>query len=90
MVLDVYVSSTRSSAMPARIDIQWPLLLRLPPGLTHAASAPADLRFAFCVTTHAQGSLPAGWLAFAGRASNPLNRYERFQFNVHPPFLFSW
>jgi len=48
-------------------------------GLTHAASAPADLRFAFCVATHAQGSLPAGWLAFAGRASNPLDRYERFQ-----------
>ena len=48
-------------------------------GLTHAASAPADLRFAFRVATHAQGSLPAGWLAFAGRASNPLDRYERFQ-----------
>ena len=27
-----------------------------------------------------QGSLPAGWLTFAGRASNPLDRYERFQF----------
>jgi hypothetical protein len=49
-------------------------------GLTHAASAPADLRFAFCVATHAQGSLPAGWLAFTGRASNPLDRDERFQF----------
>ena len=48
-------------------------------GLVHAASAPADLRFAFCVATHAQGSLPAGWLAFAGRASNPLDRDERFQ-----------
>jgi hypothetical protein len=48
-------------------------------GLTPAASAPADLRFAFRVTTHAQGSLPAGWLAFAGRASNPLDRYKRFQ-----------
>jgi hypothetical protein len=48
-------------------------------GLTHAASAPADLRFAFRVATHAQGSLPAGWLAFTGRASNPLDRYERFQ-----------
>ena len=47
--------------------------------LTHAASAPALLRFAFRVATHAQGSLPAGWLAFAGRASNPLDRYERFQ-----------
>ena len=48
-------------------------------GLTHAASAPADLRFAPRVATHAQGSLPAGWLAFAGRASNPLDRCERFQ-----------
>jgi hypothetical protein len=48
-------------------------------GLAHAASAPADLRFAFRVATHAQGSLPAGWLAFAGRASNPPDRYERFQ-----------
>jgi hypothetical protein len=49
-------------------------------GLIHAASAPADLRFAFRVATHAQGSLPAGWLDFAGRASNPLDRYQRFQF----------
>jgi hypothetical protein len=48
-------------------------------GLTHAASAPAVLRFAFRVATHAQGWLPAGWLAFAGRASNPLDRDERFQ-----------
>ena len=26
-----------------------------------------------------QGSLPVGWLAFTGRASNPLDRSERFQ-----------
>jgi hypothetical protein len=26
-----------------------------------------------------QGSLPAGWLAFAGRELNPLDRVERFQ-----------
>ena len=32
-------------------------------GLTHAAFAPALLRFAFRVATHAQGWLPAGWLA---------------------------
>jgi hypothetical protein len=38
-------------------------------GLTHAASAPALLRFAFRVATHAQGWLPAGWLAFTGSAS---------------------
>jgi hypothetical protein len=49
-------------------------------GLTHAAFAPALLRFAFRVATHAQGWLPAGWLAFTGRASNPLDHYERFQF----------
>src|SRR6516162_123665 len=48
-------------------------------GLTHAASAPALLRFAFRVATHMQGWLPAGWLAFTGRESNPLDHYERFQ-----------
>src|SRR5262249_21168912 len=48
-------------------------------GLTHAASAPALLRFALRVVTHAQGWLPAGWLAFAGRVSNPLDHTERFQ-----------
>jgi hypothetical protein len=47
-------------------------------GLTHAASTPALLRFAFRVATHAQGWLPAGWLAFTGRASNPLDHDERF------------
>jgi len=47
-------------------------------GLTHAASAPAVLRFAFRITTHAQGWLPAGWLASTGRVSNPLDHYERF------------
>src|ERR1700674_1167462 len=37
-----------------------------------------------------QSSLPAGWLAFAGRASNPLDRNKRFQI-THPPFLdLSW
>ena len=55
-------------------------------GLTHAASAPALLRFAFRVATHAQGWLPAGWLAFTGRASNPLDHYERFQFTWSSPF----
>jgi hypothetical protein len=47
--------------------------------LNHAASTPALLRFAFRVATHAQGWLPAGWLAFTGRASNPLDHYEGFQ-----------
>lgn len=58
-------------------------------GLTHAASAPALLRFAFRVATHAQGWLPAGWLAFTGRASNPLDHYERFQITWSSPFLSS-
>jgi hypothetical protein len=48
-------------------------------GLIHAASTPALLRFAFRVATHTQGWLPAGWLAFTGRASNPLDHVERFQ-----------
>jgi hypothetical protein len=78
---------------PGRTDVSWPLRPRrccprfahnegfgnCISGLTHAALAPAVLRFALRVATHAQGSLPAGWLAFAGRASNPLDRYERFQ-----------
>jgi hypothetical protein len=55
-------------------------------GLTHAASAPALLRFAFRVATHAQGWLPAGWLAFTGRASNPLDHYERFPITWSSPF----
>ena len=55
-------------------------------GLAHAASAPALLRFAFRVATHAQGWLPAGWLAFTGRASNPLDHYERFQITWSSPF----
>ena len=48
--------------------------------LDHAASAPALLRFALRVATRAQGWLPAGWLAFAGRVSNPPDHSERFQF----------
>jgi hypothetical protein len=38
-----------------------------------------------------QSSLPAGWLAFTGRESNPLDRVERFQITFHSPFLdLSW
>ena len=80
---------------PGRTDVPSPLTVTsmLPPlpirqrlrhwlisGLTPAASAPRCLRFALRVATRAQGSLPAGWLAFAGRASNPLDRFERFRF----------
>jgi hypothetical protein len=32
-----------------------------------------------------QSSLPAGWLAFAGRESNPLDRYEWFQIMIFLP-----
>ena len=46
-------------------------------GINHAASAPALLRFAFRVAIHAQGWLPAGWLAFTGRVSNPLDHCEK-------------
>src|ERR1700738_5555312 len=55
-------------------------------GLAHAASAPPLLRFAFRVAIHAQGWLPAGWLAFTGRVSNPLDHYERFQITWSSPF----
>ena len=34
----------------------------------------------WCCHHRMQSSLPAGWLAFTGRASNPLDRYKRFQF----------
>src|ERR1700730_2569877 len=32
-----------------------------------------------------QGSLPAGWLAFTGRESNPLDHSERFQITFSSP-----
>jgi hypothetical protein len=35
--------------------------------------------------THSQ-SISAGWLAFTGRASNPLDRYKRFQIKVSSSF----
>jgi hypothetical protein len=40
-------------------------------GLTHTASAPALLRFAFRVATHAQGWLPAGWLGLYREGVEP-------------------
>ena len=46
---------------------------------THAASASAAYASRTALPPSQQGSLPAGWLAFAGRASNPLDRDERFQ-----------
>ena len=32
-----------------------------------------------------QSSLPAGWLAFTGRESNPLDHYKRFQITLSSP-----
>jgi hypothetical protein len=41
-----------------------------------------------CCHRHMQDSLPAGWLAFAVRGSNPLDRDERFPNPTSlPPFL---
>src|SRR3954451_12518527 len=53
----------------------------MPPGGVHTirALAPAAYASQAALPPPAQGSLPAGWLAFAGRGSNPLDRYERFQ-----------
>jgi hypothetical protein len=47
-------------------------------GLNNAASAPAAYASRM-VLPPLQSSLPAGWLAFTGRESNPLDRFERFQ-----------
>src|SRR6266700_3447814 len=55
-------------------------------GLYHAALAPAAYASRLVLPPPLQGSLPAGWLAFTGRESNPQDRYKRFQF-IHPPFL---
>src|SRR3954454_3735669 len=53
----------------------------MPPGGVHTirALAPAAYASQAALPPPAQGSLPAGWLAFAGRGSNPLDRYVRFQ-----------
>ena len=52
----------------------------------YAASAPAAYASRMALPPPPQGSLPAGWLAFAGRESNPLDRDERFQFTWSSPF----
>jgi len=48
-------------------------------GANPKAAAPAVLRFTLRVAARVQDLLPAGWLAFTGRESNPLDRCERFQ-----------
>jgi hypothetical protein len=55
-----------------------------------AASAPAADASRMVLPPPMQSSLPAGWLAVTGRASNPLDHNKRFQI-AHPPFLdLSW
>ena len=51
-----------------------------------AASAPAAYASRMMLPPSLQSSLPAGWLAFTGRASNPLDRYERFQITSSSSF----
>src|SRR5271155_3176740 len=51
-----------------------------------AASAPAAYASRMVLPPPMQSSLPAGWLAFAGRGSNPLDRFERFQITFSFPF----
>src|SRR5260221_12628947 len=41
------------------------------------------LRVSCC---HSRARLASGWLAFTGRASNPLDHYERFQITWSSPF----
>src|SRR6266566_2057719 len=55
-------------------------------GLYHAALAPAAYASRLVLPPPLQGSLPAGWLAFTGRESNPQDRYKRFQIAVSSSF----
>ena len=51
-----------------------------------AASTPAAYASRVMLPPPLQSSLPAGWLAFTGRESNPLDRFERFQIIFSFPF----
>ena len=52
-------------------------------GLQHLLSTLHE----WCCHHHMQDSLPAGWLAFAGRELNPLDRCERFpSYDISFPF----
>ena len=51
-----------------------------------AASAPAAYASRMVLPPSMQSSLPAGWLAFTGRASNPLDHNKRFQITLSFPF----
>src|SRR6266481_5132256 len=58
---------------------------------SNAALAPAAYASRIVLPPPLQGSLPAGWLAFTGRESNPQDRYKRFQIAVSSSFLdLSW
>ena len=46
--------------------------------LNHAASVSAAYASEHALPYPMQGSLPVGWLAFAGRESNPLDSIEKF------------
>src|SRR5208282_4135621 len=50
-----------------------------------AASAPAAYASRMVLPPSMQGSLPAGWLAFAGRELNPLDHDKRFQITFSFP-----
>src|SRR3984893_14278215 len=51
-----------------------------------AALAPAAYASRMVLPPSMQSSLPAGWLAFTGRVSNPLDREERFQISFSSSF----
>ena len=55
-------------------------------GLNSAASAPTAYASRMVLPPPLQSSLPAGWLAFTGRESNHLDRFERFQITFSFPF----
>ena len=48
--------------------------------------APAAYASRMVLPPPMQSSLPAGWLAFTGRETNPLDRFERFQITFSFPF----
>lgn len=56
----------------------------------YAASASAAYASRTALPPSRQGSLPVGWLAFAGRESNPLDRVERFQSDMFILLSRSW
>jgi len=71
------LAMTATSMLPPRSGRRRPrrwLISGLTRELRHLLSYASRYR-----CRHVQSSLPADWLVFAGRESNPLDRYERFQ-----------